>query len=133
MRAFTLVRRARDTVQFAAANVFASGGDVATLGHFTDRSAAMDKTVTTPFAIRSEVKDRKVSFMQFMEDTLHSRPLSVLAAVHASEHFHTGRRVPWVTSCLWMQCRPRTPSAAKRVGSAFENMRIGLDAYGLGV
>ena len=69
MRAFTLVRRAWDTTMFEAEHVFASGGNVALFGHFTYRSRAMGKTITTPFAIRSEVMDGKVSFMQFMEDT----------------------------------------------------------------
>lgn len=69
VRAFTLVRRAWDTVTFEAEHVFASGGDVAIFGHFTYRSTAMGKTVSTPFAIRSEVTEGKVSFMQFMEDT----------------------------------------------------------------
>ena len=69
VRAFTLVRQAWDTVMFEAEHVFASGGDVAIFGHFTYRSTALGKTITTPFAIRAEVRNGKVSFMQFMEDT----------------------------------------------------------------
>ena len=69
VRAFTLLRRAWDTVMFEAEHIFASGGDVAIFGHLTYRSTAMGKTVTTPFAIRAEVTESKVSFMQFMEDT----------------------------------------------------------------
>ena len=69
VRAFTLVRRAWYTIMFEAEHVFASGDNVALFGHFTYRSRATGKTITTPFAIRSEVSDGKVSFMQFMEDT----------------------------------------------------------------
>jgi uncharacterized protein len=49
--------------------VFGSGDDVAVFGHFTYRSIALGKVVTTPFAIRAEVRGGKVAFMQFMEDT----------------------------------------------------------------
>lgn len=38
-------------------------------GHFTYRSTALGRTITTPFAIRAEVRDGRVDFMQFMEDT----------------------------------------------------------------
>jgi len=44
--------------------VFASQGNVALLEHFTYQSTTMPKTVTTPFAIRAEVEDSKVSFME---------------------------------------------------------------------
>lgn len=69
VRAFTLVRRAWDTVKFEPEQVFASEGNVALFGHFTYQSTAMRKTITTPFAIRAAVREDKVSFMQFMEDT----------------------------------------------------------------
>ncbi len=69
VRAFNLVWQAWEVVAFDMAHVFASGGDVAIFGRFTYRSKGMGKRITTPFAIRAEVRDGKLAFMQFMEDT----------------------------------------------------------------
>lgn len=69
VRAFDLVWKAWEVVEFRMEHVFASGGDVAIFGHFTYRSKGLGKRITTPFAIRSEVRDGKLAFMQFMEDT----------------------------------------------------------------
>ena len=69
VRAFTLVQEAWEVIAFTPEHVFGSGGDVAVFGHFTYRSTALGKLVTTPFAIRAEVRGGKIAFMQFMEDT----------------------------------------------------------------
>ena len=93
VRAFTLVRQAWDTVMFEAEHVFASGGNAALFGHFTYRSRAMGKTITTPFAIRSEVTEGKVSFMQFMEDTFGTAASFRSGGIWRFQTFPSGEEV----------------------------------------
>ena len=38
-------------------------------GRFTYRSATLGKAVTSPFAILARVRDGRITYMQFMEDT----------------------------------------------------------------
>jgi ketosteroid isomerase-like protein len=49
--------------------IFGEGENVAVFGRFTYTSAKLRKTVTSPFAIFCKVKNGKVTYMQFMEDT----------------------------------------------------------------
>ncbi len=69
VRAFELVWRAWEVVEFRTEQAFASGEDVAVFGHFTYRSRGLGKRVTTPFAIRAVVRGGRLALMQFMEDT----------------------------------------------------------------
>ena len=54
---------------FIPETTFGEGENVAVFGRFTYTSTKLRKTVTSPFAIFCKVKDGKVTYMQFMEDT----------------------------------------------------------------
>ena len=54
---------------FAVEDIFGSGENVAVFGHFTYRSVTLGRAVTSPFAILARVRDGKLTYMQFMEDT----------------------------------------------------------------
>ena len=58
---------------FEVEDAFESGGEgegsAAVFGRFTYRSATLGRAVTSPFAILARVRDGRVTFMQFMEDT----------------------------------------------------------------
>jgi uncharacterized protein len=54
---------------FSPEVTFGEGENVAVFGGFTYTSAKLRKTVTSPFAIFCKVKNEKVTYMQFMEDT----------------------------------------------------------------
>jgi uncharacterized protein len=54
---------------FTPEEIFGESGNVAVFGRFTYTSTKLRKTVTSPFSILCKVKDGKVIYMQFMEDT----------------------------------------------------------------
>ena len=54
---------------FEIRDLFGDGENVAVFGSFTYRSTTIGKAVTSPFAILAKVKDGKITYMQFMEDT----------------------------------------------------------------
>jgi uncharacterized protein len=54
---------------FTPETTFGEGENVAVFGRFTYTSTKLGKTITSPFAIFCKVKDGKVTYMQFMEDT----------------------------------------------------------------
>ena len=54
---------------FNVSAMFASEENVAVFGDFRYRSRSLDKVVTSPFSIFVKVKDGKVTFVQFLEDT----------------------------------------------------------------
>ena len=54
---------------FTPEAIFGEGENVAVFGRFTYTSTKLRKTVTSPFAIFCKVRDGKVTYMQFMEDT----------------------------------------------------------------
>ena len=49
--------------------IFGEGENVAVFGRFTYTSTKLRKAVTSPLAIFCRVRDGKVTYMQFMEDT----------------------------------------------------------------
>ncbi|WP_321968060.1 nuclear transport factor 2 family protein [Burkholderia cepacia] len=57
------------TVSFELQDTFENADGAAAFGCFTYRSNVMGKTVTSPLSILARVKNGKISFMQFMEDT----------------------------------------------------------------
>lgn len=57
---------------FSVASLFGAGEDVAVFGEFTYRSNTTGKTFRSPFAIHAKVRDGKVVFFLFMEDTFAS-------------------------------------------------------------
>jgi uncharacterized protein len=54
---------------FTPEEIFGEAGNVAVFGRFTYTSTKLRKTITSPFSIFCKVKDGKVTYMQFMEDT----------------------------------------------------------------
>jgi uncharacterized protein len=69
IKTFAEVGRFWNVDSFTPEDVFGEGDKVAVFGRFTYTSTKLLKTVTTPFAILCRLKDGKVEFMQFMEDT----------------------------------------------------------------
>jgi ketosteroid isomerase-like protein len=57
---------------FTVTDKIASGEDVAIFGKFTYRSVAVGHVFTSPFAIHAKVRDGKMVYFQFMEDTYAS-------------------------------------------------------------
>jgi uncharacterized protein len=70
-----ILKTFRDVAEFWAVDsftpeeIFAEAGNVAVFGRFTYTSTKLQKTVTSPFSILCKVKDGKISYMQFLEDT----------------------------------------------------------------
>ena len=56
-------------VDFTPQHTFGDGEHVAIFGSFTLRSTKLGKQVTSPFAVMAQVRDGKVIYMQYMEDT----------------------------------------------------------------
>jgi uncharacterized protein len=54
---------------FTPEEILGEAGNVAVFGRFTYTSTKLRKTITSPFSILCKVKDGKVTYMQFMEDT----------------------------------------------------------------
>ena len=70
---FTTVNTIWANEAFEVQALFGSGEDVAVFGKFTYRSRTLGKACTSPFSIWCKVDGNgKVSYMQFMEDTLGS-------------------------------------------------------------
>ena len=57
---------------FAITDKIASGEDVAIFGRFTYRSVTVGHVFTSPFSIHAKVRDGKMIYFQFMEDTYAS-------------------------------------------------------------
>lgn len=54
---------------FEPEEIFSEGENVAVFGRFTYTSTKLHKTVTSPFAIFLKVREGRIEYMQFMEDT----------------------------------------------------------------
>jgi uncharacterized protein len=54
---------------FAVTDLFSEGENVAVFGRFTYRSVSLGKAVTSPFSIHAKVRNGKIVYLQFMEDT----------------------------------------------------------------
>lgn len=54
---------------FDIQQLFGEGEHVAVFGSFTPRSTKLDKAVTSPFAVLARVRDGRITYMQYMEDT----------------------------------------------------------------
>ena len=66
---YTKVARYWKNEGFEIEEIFESGENVAVFGRFTYRSTTIGRAITSPFAILARVRDGKVAYMQFMEDT----------------------------------------------------------------
>ena len=69
LETYTRVNRFWGSEGFEIGELFGEGENVAVFGRFTYRSVTLGKAITSPFAILAKVKDGRVVFMQFMEDT----------------------------------------------------------------
>lgn len=57
---------------FTVTDTIASGDDVAVFGKFTYRSVTVGDVFTSPFSILAKVRDGKMTYFQFLEDTYAS-------------------------------------------------------------
>lgn len=57
---------------FQITDILSENETVAVFGSFTYTSVELGNTFTSPFAIKSTVKDGQITFLQFMEDTYAS-------------------------------------------------------------
>ncbi|HEY0924477.1 nuclear transport factor 2 family protein [Rheinheimera pacifica] len=69
---FSQVANYWDIEDFTVTTKIASGEDVAIFGSFTYRSVAVGNVFTSPFSIHAKVRDEKITYFQFMEDTYAS-------------------------------------------------------------
>lgn len=57
---------------FKILDIFGAGENVAVFGSFTYRSNAVGKSFTSPLSVHAKVRDGKITYLQFMEDTYAS-------------------------------------------------------------
>lgn len=69
---FATVHKIWANEAFDIQSLFSSGENVAVFGSFTYRSRSLGQACTSPFSIWCKVNAGKVTYMQFMEDTLAS-------------------------------------------------------------
>jgi hypothetical protein len=66
---FAKVLECWEMLEFKPAEILGSDERVAIFGTFKYRSKVLNQIVDSPFAILAKVKDDKVTYIQFMEDT----------------------------------------------------------------
>ncbi len=66
---YTQVRRYWSSEAFEIDELVGDGGTVAVFGRFTYRSTTLGRAVSSPFSILAKIRDERIVFMQFMEDT----------------------------------------------------------------
>ena len=66
---YTRVGRYWKNEGFEIGDIFEAGENVAVFGRFTYRSNTVSRAITSPFAILAKVRDGRLAYMQFMEDT----------------------------------------------------------------
>jgi uncharacterized protein len=69
LQTFTDVSRFWSINNFEILDIFGSDNRVAAFGTFTYTSTVLGQKVTSPFAVLAKVKDGKVVYTQFMEDS----------------------------------------------------------------
>jgi ketosteroid isomerase-like protein len=69
VRAFEGIGRAWETKAFQVRDVMEQGDTVAMFGSFTYRGRQSGQEITSPFSILAKVRDGKVHYVQFLEDT----------------------------------------------------------------
>ena len=69
LKTFIDVHRYWTVLALEQRQVLADGDNVAIFGSFTLRSARLGKTYTSPFVVLATVRDGRVTYMQYMEDT----------------------------------------------------------------
>lgn len=69
---FTGVAKLWTIEDFKIVDLFGAGENVAVFGSFTYRSNARGKSFTSPFSVHAKVKNGKIVYFLFMEDTFAS-------------------------------------------------------------
>lgn len=69
VRAFDGMGRAWETKAFAVRDVMEQGDKVAMFGSFTYRGRDSGEEITSPFSLLAKVRDGKIYYAQFLEDT----------------------------------------------------------------
>jgi uncharacterized protein len=69
VRAFEGIGRTWETKAFEVRDVIEQGDKVAMFGSFTYRGRETGKEVTSPFSLFARVKDGKIGYIQFLEDS----------------------------------------------------------------
>lgn len=72
IKTFTEVAKAWKIEEFTVMDLFGADEDVAVFGSMTYRSISLGKVFRSPFAIHAKVRNGKIVFFQFMEDTFAS-------------------------------------------------------------
>jgi uncharacterized protein len=65
----SMIYQCWETLEFNPGEIFGSDERVALFGSFKYRSKVLNQIVDSPFAIFAKVKDSKITYLQFMEDT----------------------------------------------------------------
>ena len=69
VRAFEGIGRAWETKAFEVREVMEQGDNAAMFGSFTYRGRESGKEITSPFSLLAKVRDGKIYYVQFLEDT----------------------------------------------------------------
>jgi ketosteroid isomerase-like protein len=69
VRAFEGIGAAWETEAFEVRDVLEQGDKVAMFGSFTYRGRKSGVDITSPFSLLAKIKDGKIFFVQFLEDT----------------------------------------------------------------
>jgi ketosteroid isomerase-like protein len=69
VRAFEGIGGAWETKAFEVREVLESGESVAMFGSFTYRGRKSGREITSPFSLLAKVRDGKIHYVQFLEDT----------------------------------------------------------------
>jgi ketosteroid isomerase-like protein len=69
VRAFEGIGRAWETKSFEVRDVIEQGDKVAMFGSFTYRGRESGKEITSPFSLLARVREGKIYYVQFLEDT----------------------------------------------------------------
>jgi len=69
VKTFEGIGRTWETKAFEVREVIEQGETVAMFGSFTYRGRKSGKEITSPFSLLAHVKEGKVSYIQFLEDT----------------------------------------------------------------
>lgn len=69
VRAFEGIGRAWETKAFTVGEVIEQDDRVAMFGSFTYRGRESGKEITSPFSLLAKVKDGRIHYVQFLEDT----------------------------------------------------------------
>ena len=70
LKTFVDVNSYWTVVDFKPQQVLGDGENVAIFGSFTLKSKKLGKQFTSPFSVLATVKNGKITYMQYMEDTL---------------------------------------------------------------